>query len=169
MLLCLAVELLPQFRGRAHNGQGEECSIDHGLAAVVEIHKVRRCGICTRLDGHTRPLGILIPQAAFRTALWAGFEPRRDTGEQPAHGLQIGKLAPIRHVTVGRFHRHLRLELSLTESLQNGVRDPGQDLNPVFTIVRLHHRWTTRPNSQGWPREPRARYCSSETPGGQHP
>ena len=77
---------------------------------------------------------------AFGTALWAGFEPRCNAREQAAHGLQISKLATIRHVPVGRFHRHLCLEVSLTESLQNGVRDPGQDLNPVFTIVGLSNR-----------------------------
>jgi hypothetical protein len=94
--------------GGADDGEGEEGGVDYGLLVVAEVESVGGFGVASVADGETGPLAVTGAQFLFfRVNTCAGtgfgFEPRGQTAEQAAYGLEVGGVAAGFLLSFGAF------------------------------------------------------------------
>ncbi len=140
VLFRRAVELGPEFVGRAHDRQGEEGGIDQRLTVGAEVESVGRFGIGAVADGETRPLAIAGAEFLFG---WVGagrcFEPGSQAAEQAADGLEMRGLSALLLEAGDGFDGHGGAQFLPADGFEHRLRDALDDLNPPGTIRR--RRW----------------------------
>ena len=136
-----AVELAPEFARRAQQRLRQKGGIHQRLLAVGEVEVIGRSGVgggCHCLAGQFSEAGALASFGARGAVVGRGarFEPRRDTGYQPAEGFQVSIEAPIVDVSVGRFDRHGGAQPALAEGGQHRLGQAGRHAQPIGPVGR---------------------------------
>ena len=130
--LRAVVEFRPQFAGGAQEGLRQETAIDNRLVAIGIVQEIGRSGVSRGTDGVAGEAGASLLPVAFRTAGERGFEPRRHARQESRDGLQVGELAPGGFRAGGALHGHIALQRAGGQIDQHGLRQPGEQPDPVI-------------------------------------
>lgn len=137
-------EFLPQLARSPEDRLRQKGRVDQRLAALREIGKIRRLRVGRGVQSHPSQRGNSGPFTPFGRAVIRQLDPRSQTNQQPAHGLE----QRVRSTTfrLQRFERHQGLELPLRQGVEHRGCDLCQQSGPDRPILAaaVRHRMLGR-------------------------